>query len=155
MAKPKILVVYKDDECSKILNKFLAYARFLSSTEEEEKLNFDIDIREGDEYDFHISTKYYDADVQFVFYKYHPDDIDDMLGAVENLNTIIYLFTNTEELEKFFKFIEQMLDKATAEISMLVYNSSEPKMPDKYEKAVNQLSIDSFVEFIRTDLEEG
>ena len=155
MSKPKILVVFKDNSCTEILGKFLAYVRYLSSDQEEVKLEGEIDIKEGDYYDYHISTKYYDADVQFVFFKYHPDDVDDMIQSVENLNSIIYLFKETEDLDKFFKFIETMSDKAPAEISMLIYDSPDEKMPDKYEKSVNQLSIDYFVEFIRTDIEAG
>jgi uncharacterized membrane protein YgaE (UPF0421/DUF939 family) len=74
-----------------------------------------------------------------VFYHYHPDDLDDMLGAVENLNVVLYLLQETDELDEYLKFVLQMCKKAEPEISLLLFDSREEKLPDKYENLINTM----------------
>lgn len=73
-----------------------------------------------------------------------------MLGAVDNLNSVIYLFKDCKELDKFFKFIDALTEKANPEISLLVHDGEE-QIPDKFEKL---LGIDYFIELIRTKIDE-
>lgn len=67
MAKPKILIVYKEKDSLTKISKLLALLKYfwLGNTEEAEELPLQ-EIKEGDEYDIRISTKYYEADLQVI-----------------------------------------------------------------------------------------
>ena len=78
------------------------------------------EIKEGEEYDIHLGTKYYEAEIQFIAYHFHPDDIDDIINAVEEINTVFYVFKNSENLDEYLKSVLAMTKKADAEMSFLV-----------------------------------
>ena len=78
------------------------------------------EIKEGQEYDIHIGTKYYDADVQVVFYHHHPDDIDDIIKSVGEINVVLYFFEKNNNLDEYLKSVLAMAKKVNAEISLLV-----------------------------------
>ena len=86
-----------------------------------------------------------------IWYKYHIDDVDDILRCVEGLSATIYYFKSIENLDDYMKFVDKMLINSKAEINFLVYDSSDIKLPDKYEKSINKLWIDHFMELIRID----
>ena len=46
--------------------------------------------------------------------------MDDILGAVDNLNVVLYLFSDSKDLDDYLKFTLLMCKKTDAEISLLV-----------------------------------
>lgn len=89
-----------------------------------------------------------------MFYRYHIDDVEDILNSVDELTVSIYYFRTVAEIDDYMKFVIEMLNNSTPEMSMLVHDSKEDKLPDKYEKSFNQLCIDFFIELVRLDSAE-
>ena len=75
-----------------------------------------------------------------------------MLRCVEGLNATIYYFKTTENLDDYIKFVAKMLKSSRSVINFLVYDSSEGKLSDKFEKSINQLWIDHLMELINIDI---
>ena len=79
-----------------------------------------------------------------MFYKYHEDDLDDMLNAVDDLSVVIYLFQQTDELDAFLKFVLHMSKKADAEVSLLVSIVSTIVSSNSKSRSISDLIFTSY-----------
>jgi len=118
MVLPKILVIYKETQSQETLNKFYTLIKKFCNKETKE-VEKEV-VEDNREYDLHISTKYYDADVQILFKRYTDTNVDDIEESVKDLNAIIYLFQDTDDLDAYLKCVLEIAKKVEVELSLMV-----------------------------------